>query len=110
MTVDLSTPGTDILGVTTTNCVTYHNNHCGYKLPGHASVGPGTTSEWLLRGNVVFATGNSHSLDHGFYMHANDGTVIDGNVGWDIASCGIHLYGGGKGANNTVVTRNIMVR
>ena len=79
VSVDLSTSGTDILGVVTTNCVTYHNNHCGYKLPGHASSGPGTTNEWLLRGNIVFATGNSEvggaisGLDHGFYLHANDG-------------------------------------
>lgn len=52
-----------------------HNNHCGYKLPGHASSGPGTRSEWLLRGNVVFATGNTvlgggeSDLDHGFCGH-----------------------------------------
>jgi hypothetical protein len=118
VSVDLITGGTDILGVTTTNCVTYHNNHCGYKLPGHASWGPGTRSEWLLRGNLVFATGSGEflgphivnaGLDHGFYMHANDGVVIDGNIGWGIASWGIHLYGGGHGANNSIVTRNILL-
>ena len=118
VSVDLITSGTDILGVSTTNCVTYHNNHCGYKLPGHASWGPGTRSEWLLRGNIVFATGSGMflgpkipmaNLDHGFYMHGNDGLVIDGNIGWGIASWGIHLYGGGHGANKSVVTRNIML-
>jgi hypothetical protein len=118
VSVDLLESGTDILGVTTTNCVTYHNNHCGYKLPGHASSGPGTRSEWVLRGNIVFATGSAEflggqiamaNLDHGFYMHQNDGLVIDGNIGWGIASWGIHLFGGGHGANRSVVTRNIMV-
>ena len=66
----------------------------------------------------MFATGSAEflgqhivnaGLDHGFYMHANDGVVIDGNIGWGIASWGIHLYGGGHGANKSLITRNIML-
>ena len=116
VTLDLSTSGTDVLGVVTQNCVTYHNNHAGYKTPGHASTGPGSTLEWTLRANVVFQTGNSEvggaasGLDHGFYTHANRGLVLDGNVGYDIAGWGIHAYAGGPGSNGTVFTRNLFFR
>ena len=116
VTLDLSTSGTDVLGVVAQNCVTYHNNHAGYKTPGHASTGPGSTLEWTLRANVVFQTGNSEvggaasGLDHGFYTHANRGLVLDGNVGYDIAGWGIHAYAGGPGSNGTVFTRNLFFR
>eukprot|EP00666_Eupelagonemidae_sp_cell4sb_P004435 gene4435-6600_t len=32
---------------------------------------------------------------------------MDGNIGWDIAGWGIHMFDGGRGSNRSIVTRNI---
>ncbi|MFH0863882.1 MAG: right-handed parallel beta-helix repeat-containing protein [Candidatus Gottesmanbacteria bacterium] len=82
-----------------TNNVVYDNMHCGLKELGHG----GNTFTFI--GNIVFNNGTD-AHDHGFYFGDYD-TLIDGNIVFDNAGWGLHLY---SAPTRFTVTRNIIIK
>ncbi len=87
-------PGTNIRW---TNNISYLNLHCGFK--GDSNI--------TVEGCVSFSNGQ-RNLDHGIYL-VGDNEIVKGNVVFNNAGYGIHMYhSGGGGLVFPDINRNVV--